>query len=70
MIKGKHHTEETKMKMRGRKTSEETKHKLSEIAKERWKNPEIRKRLIASQIGKRYSEETKKKRDYTKDIIQ
>lgn len=70
--KGKHHSAETRKKMReakkgkpgpnkGKKFSEETRRKMSEAAKGRTFSEETRRKLREANKGKKFSEETKKK---------
>ena len=70
--KGKHHSAETRKKMReakkgkpgpnkGKKFSEETRRKMAEAAKGRTFSEETRRKLREANKGKKFSEETKKK---------
>ncbi len=45
---GRHHSEETKQKLRNIQVSQETKAKMSDAAKLQWSNPAIRAKLLAA----------------------
>jgi len=65
MIKGSHHTEESKRKIRdgnrGKIVSEETRRKLSDASKGKKPSEESRRKMSDAHIGKKLSEETKRK---------
>ena len=71
--KGKHHSEETKMKLseinRGKRRSEETKKKISETYKRKYQTGEIKPSCSKGMLGKKHSEETKKKISEAKKVI-
>ena len=62
---GKHHSEETKMKLseinRGKRHSEETKKKISETYKRKYQTGEIKPSCSKGMLGKKHSEESRKK---------
>lgn len=62
---GKHHSEETKMKLseinRGKRRSEETKKKISETYKRKYQTGEIKPSCSKGMLGKKHSEESRKK---------
>ena len=64
-MKGKHHSEETRLKMseahKGKHHSEETRLKMSESAKSKYRSTEARQKLSESLKGKHRSVEARKK---------
>ena len=64
-MKGKKHSEETKLKLSkantGKKHTEETKEKLSKVGKGRVHSIETKKKMSIAQMGKTFSEETRKR---------